>query len=788
MKSMTELLLRVEKPARYVGGEFGQIKKDKCVLDMAIAFPDLYEIGMSNQALKILYKNLNSIEGVRCERVFAPAPDLENELMTADIPLFTLESKISMKDLDIIGVTLGYELGITGMLSILHSGRIPLRAEDRSVDDPVIILGGPAASNPIPFSLFVDGVWIGEAEDDFFTLMREIVRVKSAGGKRSDILECMRSAPAMWMPGQMATRSIDLSFSERNPDPSVFPVPNMKIIQDHGSVEIMRGCPNGCRFCHAGVWYRPMRQKPIETIEREVELFVERGGYREISLSSLSSGDYSGIETLVYRLNQKYKTRNISFQLPSLKVSTFSLPLLETLSEVRKSGLTFAIETPADAWQLSINKEVSIENVVSILKEAKARGWKQAKFYFMIGLPVHPDGDATEEDQIVDFLLRVKKETAVSLNVNIGTFVPKPHTPFQWCAQISESESHRKLKYIRDSLRKFGFKVSTHDPFVSSLEGLISRGDRRIGELILKAFNLGCRLDAWEDHIRKDIWRSVLETEGEALLEENQSERSLEAELPWGDVSSGIGNNYLKKEYRRSVDRVLSAACDEDCPGPCGVCRDDEVSVVSQKEQTAFRPPQVDSINEISKMTAAPTLTRRLVFSFSKSENAIFWPHLSIVEIFSKAFVRSSIPVQYTEGFNPLPKLDFASPLSLGVFAENEIATIDLLSVISGDDFIHAVNDSLPKDIQVKKASLFEIPVGVKKVSAASILWGFSYRVEAAEFKHEAASDKVFRESLRRPEERVAQGLVRTAVWGKSENGEPIDYFNLYTNLYDAAK
>ena len=785
---MTELLLRVEKPARYVGGEFGQIKKDKCVLDMAIAFPDLYEIGMSNQALKILYKNLNSIEGVRCERVFAPAPDLENELMTADIPLFTLESKISMKDLDIIGVTLGYELGITGMLSILHSGRIPLRAEDRSVDDPVIILGGPAASNPIPFSLFVDGVWIGEAEDDFFTLMREIVRVKSAGGKRSDILECMRSAPAMWMPGQMATRSIDLSFSERNPDPSVFPVPNMKIIQDHGSVEIMRGCPNGCRFCHAGVWYRPMRQKPIETIEREVELFVERGGYREISLSSLSSGDYSGIETLVYRLNQKYKTRNISFQLPSLKVSTFSLPLLETLSEVRKSGLTFAIETPADAWQLSINKEVSIENVVSILKEAKARGWKQAKFYFMIGLPVHPDGDATEEDQIVDFLLRVKKETAVSLNVNIGTFVPKPHTPFQWCAQISESESHRKLKYIRDSLRKFGFKVSTHDPFVSSLEGLISRGDRRIGELILKAFNLGCRLDAWEDHIRKDIWRSVLETEGEALLEENQSERSLEAELPWGDVSSGIGNNYLKKEYRRSVDRVLSAACDEDCPGPCGVCRDDEVSVVSQKEQTAFRPPQVDSINEISKMTAAPTLTRRLVFSFSKSENAIFWPHLSIVEIFSKAFVRSSIPVQYTEGFNPLPKLDFASPLSLGVFAENEIATIDLLSVISGDDFIHAVNDSLPKDIQVKKASLFEIPVGVKKVSAASILWGFSYRVEAAEFKHEAASDKVFRESLRRPEERVAQGLVRTAVWGKSENGEPIDYFNLYTNLYDAAK
>jgi radical SAM superfamily enzyme YgiQ (UPF0313 family) len=787
---MTELLLRVEKPARYVGGEFGQIKKEKGLLDTAIAFPDLYEIGMSNQALKILYKNLNSIEGVRCERVFAPAPDFEAELKKADLPLCTLESRIPLRNLDIVGVTLGYELGATGMLSILHSGGIPIRANERTSADPLVILGGPAASNPVPFSLFADGVWIGEAEAGFFSLIRELARIKGEGGSRADLLERMRRESAMWMPGKKAERAVDASFADRPADPAIFPVPNMKIVQDHGSVEIMRGCPNGCRFCHAGVWYRPMRQKPIETIEREVELFVDRGGYREVSLSSLSSGDYSGIGTLVHRLNAQYKAKNISFQLPSLKVSTFSLPLLETISEVRKSGLTFAIETPTDAWQLSINKEVSIENVVSILREAKVRGWKQAKFYFMIGLPVHPEGSSTEEDSIVDFLLRVKKETTLSLNVNIGTFVPKPHTPYQWCAQISESESHDKLKYIRDALRKQGFKVSTHDPFVSSLEGLISRGDRRIGELILKAFNLGCRLDAWEDYIRKDIWRSLLEAEGQSLIEENRAERPLESELPWEDVSSGVGKNYLKKEYKRSIERKLSAPCDEDCPGPCGVCCDD-LSVAAQKGQASFAPAQAEPAPAgVSAMaperTARPT--RRLVFSFSKTGNAIFWPHLSIVEIFSKAFVRSAIDVQYTEGFNPLPKLDFASPLSLGLYAENEIATVDVLSDIGAEDFVRVMNACLPDDMRVKAALAVSIPEGTKKVSAASILWGFSYRFDSTEYTHAAAEDKAFRESLRRSDERIPAGLVRTSILAKDESGEPIDYFTMYGKLYNASR
>lgn len=788
---LKELLLKVEKPARYVGGEFGQIEKNTSVLNMAIAFPDLYEIGMSNQALKIIYNKLNEIADLLCERVFAPAEDFEAALEKAGIPLYTLESGIPLCSLDVIGFTLGYELGATGILSILKAGRIPLLKADRTDSHPIVVLGGPAASNPHPFSPFVDGVWIGEAEDDFFSLMSELTEMKRNGSSRQSLMAKFSESKAVWIPGKKAYRSIDMHFSDKPADPSVYPIPNMKIVQDHGAVEIMRGCPNGCRFCHAGVWYRPMRQKALKTIEQEVDVFIERGGYREISLSSLSSGDYSGIFPLVERLNEKYKARNISFQLPSLKVSSFSLPLLETISAVRKSGLTFAIETPLDSWQLSINKEVAIDNVVTILREAKMRGWKQAKFYFMVGLPVHPDAETSEEEQIVDFLLRIKKSVNLSINVNIGTFIPKPHTPYQWCAQITEAEAERKLKYIRDALRGAGFKVSTHNAFVSTLEGLISRGDERAGALVLKAFEQGCRLDAWEDHIRIDIWRALLEAESGPMLHELHIDQPLDAPLPWDDVNPGVGKKYLKDEYRKSLDRTLTSPCRSDCTNPCGSCSD-ELSVSDVDPNVPWNQlHQKTSIAGdqgvvVSTEAQRDPTTRRIIFSFTKENRAIFWPHLSLVEIFSKAFVRSRLPVKFSEGFNPLPKLDFAAPLSLGIAAENEIATIDLLSEIPAEFFIEKMNASLPVDIRVKKALNVRIPEGTKKVSAAAILWGFSYRFGDAVFTHQSNQDKAFRESLLEAssEIRVPAGLVRTELYAQNAVGDPVSYFEMYTQIY----
>jgi len=781
---LKNVLLQVEKPARYVGGEFGQIQKSSSVLNMAIAFPDLYEIGMSNQALKILYKHLNDINGVSCERVFAPAPDFEAELENVRVPLFTLETGIPLNSLDILGFTLGYELGITGMLSIMKAGYIPLLSSNRNEEHPIVLLGGPAASNPVPFSSFVDGVWIGEAEDDFFSLIEDIVEMKRTAISKQDILERIRKSPSLWIPGKKTIRSMDRRFSEKAADACVYPIPNMKIIQDHGAVEIMRGCPNGCRFCHAGIWYRPMRQKTIETIEKEVELFVKRGGYREISLSSLSSGDYSEISPLVIRLNEKYKKQNISFQLPSLKVSTFSLPVLETISEVRKSGLTFAIETPVDAWQLSINKEVSIDNVVSILREAKLRGWKQAKFYFMIGLPVHPECDTSEELQIIEFLKKIKKAVNISININIGTFVPKPHTPFQWSSQIREVESSQKLKFIREALKDSGFKVSTHDSFVSTLEGLISRGDERIGVLILKAFEQGCRLDAWEDHIRKDIWRTLIESEGADLIEELHVERSLDSSLPWDDINAGVGKKYLKNEYVKSIARKLTSPCSRDCGNSCGVCHDGITVNNADAYDVHELIDEKLSTKVLSVDIPREAFTRRIMFSFSKKNRAIFWPHLSLVEIFSKAFVRASLPVKYSEGFNPLPKLDFASPLSLGIQADNEIATIDVAEDIQVDAFLSVINAALPTDLCVLQAMSFIIPEGVKKVSAAAILWGYSYSYNGIAYTHSTHEDKAFRDRLKSEVQRLPSGLIRSNVFAKNSINEPISYFEAFEELY----
>ncbi|MDR2029675.1 MAG: radical SAM protein, partial [Treponema sp.] len=377
LKDLGELLLSVEKPARYVGGEYGSLARKDASLRMIMAFPDLYEIGMSNQALRILYNRLNGIEDISCDRAFAPAPDFEALLRSRRLPLYGLDTGIALHDSDILCFTLGYELGITEILAMLDLASIPLHWADRREGHPLVIMGGPCVSNPLPYERFIDAFWIGEAEDGFFDLARELRDLKKAGQGRAVLLDLVRSHPHVWASGkEKARRAIDRGFSFREDPPAVFPVPSMKAVQHHGAVEIMRGCPNGCRFCHAGIWYRPMRQKTAGHIRREVAAFIKSGGYREISLSSLSTGDYRHLDGLLESLNREYGSRHISFQLPSLRVSSFSLPLLEKVSEVRKSGLTFAVETAVEAWQLSINKEVSRDQVVAILQEARKRGWR----------------------------------------------------------------------------------------------------------------------------------------------------------------------------------------------------------------------------------------------------------------------------------------------------------------------------------------------------------------------------------------------------------------------------
>ncbi|MBQ4500734.1 MAG: radical SAM protein, partial [Spirochaetales bacterium] len=537
-KQLGNGFLEIENPARYIGSEYiyNQKHYKEGMIKCAMCFPDLYEIGMANNAIRILYDLINRIPEAVCDRVFAVAPDFEALLRSKNIPLFTLQEQFPLNSLDYLGISIGYELSATNILQILDLGKIAIDVKDRKETDPIVIAGGPAATNPLPFSRFFDFVHIGEAEAD----IADIIRIIGEHKTRSERIQALKSIPYLWYPGkEMAKRAVDTTFGTPQESPVLehFAISSFETAQDHGTVEIMRGCPNGCRFCHAGQYYKPFRQRDLDTVYDLVEQNVSQLGYREITLSSLSSGDYPGLDKLIKALNESYKARSISFSLPSLRVSTFGLNIIEQLSEVRKSGLTFAIETPLLQNQRSNNKEVPLESVISIIQEARSRGWKLAKFYFMVGLPF-VDVE-TEQQSLVDFLLAIRNATKINMNINIGTFIPKAHTPYQWVRQMTMEESARHLRSIKKALMDAipGIKVSYHEPSISFLEGLVSRGGYECCDLIQKAYELGCRLDAWDEYIRWDLWQKAIEELG---YDTSPRSWDLEDELPWDSVSMNV--------------------------------------------------------------------------------------------------------------------------------------------------------------------------------------------------------------------------------------------------------
>jgi len=804
------LLLEVDKPGRYCGGEHGRLAKKEAPMQALIAFPDLYELGMSNQALRIIYNGLNRIPGISCDRAFAPAPDFEKLLREKGLPLYGLDTGISLLNLDLLLFTLGYELGFTGILTMLDVSGIPLRCDQRGEEHPLLIAGGPAVSNPLPYSDFIDAFWIGEAEAGFFDLARELLEIKQAGGCRSAMLEKVKEHPNIWVRGkEKAFRAVDACFATRGMSPnedesSVYPVPSMKTVQHHGLLEIMRGCPNGCRFCHAGYWYRPMRQKTPETVIREAGAFVTLGGYREISLSSLSSGDYSGIGDLVDALNDQFSDRHVSFQMPSLKVSTFALGLLEKISQTRKSGLTFAVETPLDFWQLAINKQVTENYVVEILREAKRNGWRGAKFYFMIGLPACSQADTGnavdtavdtakdtvvssstgEEIEIVNFVSSVAKKTSMHFNINVGIFVPKPHTPYQWARQLERETAAKKLDFIRSRLKPQGHKVSVCDPFVSMLEGILSRGDERAGSMVEQAFRLGTRLDPWQEFISKEAWQTVLE-QNPGLADEFLALKDPAGPLPWSVINAGVSPAYLRKELDKSNRGEMTPPCKEDCVERCGICneelgiRNEELGIIKSSTQAAACPA-------VAVKKPDPAIWR-LLFGFSKEGSAVFHGHLSLIEIFSMALCRAGLDVQYTQGFNPLAKLEIVSPLSVGISAGGEIAAVEFLHAVQPGEFLEKMNATLPEGIKINKAECYCIPSGSKKYSLSSLLWGFGYAEPDGETIYVPASgEKAFREKHLSSGQTLFS-LRRSCVLAKDVigNSRPwASYFDVYSHLY----
>lgn len=720
-KQLGNGFLEIENPARYIGSEYiyNQKHYKEGMIKCAMCFPDLYEIGMANNAIRILYDLINRIPEAVCDRVFAVAPDFEALLRNKNIPLFTLQEQFPLNSLDYLGISIGYELSATNILQILDLGKIAIDVKDRKETDPIVIAGGPAATNPLPFSRFFDFVHIGEAEAD----IAEIIRIIGEHKTRSERIQALKSIPYLWYPGkEMAKRAVDTTFGTPQESPVLehFAISSFETAQDHGTVEIMRGCPNGCRFCHAGQYYKPFRQRNLDTVYDLVEQNVSQLGYREITLSSLSSGDYPGLDKLIKALNESYKARSISFSLPSLRVSTFGLNIIEQLSEVRKSGLTFAIETPLLQNQRSNNKEVPLESVISIIQEARSRGWKLAKFYFMVGLPF-VDVE-TEQQSLVDFLLAIRNATKINMNINIGTFIPKAHTPYQWVRQMTMEESARHLRSIKKALMDAipGIKVSYHEPSISFLEGLVSRGGYECCDLIQKAYELGCRLDAWDEYIRWDLWQQAIEELG---YDTSPRSWDLEDELPWDSVSMNVSKAYLKREYEKASRHELTHICDSDCDHRCGVCSKSGAKVIqaTNEDFSSIRHP-VHVLPPASEYVQA-------ILTYEKKGRAVYNSHIAVMRQFEMAFQRAGLDVMFTQGFNPKPKMEFLNPISMGVCGENELLLCELPVSQITPDTVNVLNKALADGFNVKSIKVLPPNPTGKKISLSSKMKGSVFEI-----------------------------------------------------------
>ncbi len=705
-RDLAAVLNTVERPERYIGGEAGQVAKPEPeALTVAICFPDLYEIGMSNSAIRILYTLLNAIPGVRCERVFAPAADFERALAECNTPLYTLESGVPVHACDVIAFSVGCELSATNVLAVLESGGVPLRAAERSEDDPIVVAGGPGLSNPRPFERFFDAVFLGEAEGEVPRMAERLAALKRRGAARVEYLRVLQDNPHVWYAGR-STPVRRAIWNEFGSAVSMvqFPLPAFKVVQDHGVIEIMRGCPHGCRFCQAGMYYRPYRMKSIGAIIAEADHLVCNYGYRRITLSSLSSGDYTAVAQLVSVLNRRYGGMGVSFQLPSLRVSSFTLPVLEQLSTVRKSGLTFAVETPTERGQAAIDKQVSLPRTIEILKQAKEAGWRSAKFYFMLGLPL-PGRDSEVED-IGEFVAEVRRTVKIDVHLAVSAFVPKPHSPLQWARQLGEYEALARIQALRRRLPRSGVKLTYNSPFQSMLEGIITRGDEQVGALIEDAYRAGARMDAWDDHIDRELWREVFARAGDEPERRLLEARDPDEVLPWDVVHAGVAKRYLQREWQRCLVGLRSERCAPECPDRCGVCN----QAVGVREAETIAPENVPELKAIEGVLGIAGRDAVLVFAFSKRGSAAFVSHLGLLQSLGRALSAGGLRLHYSGGFNPHPKIEFAQPLSVGVASEGEVCRVRLAAWYEPQELsaaIGRVQAMLPHGVEILRWELY---------------------------------------------------------------------------------
>ncbi len=599
-----DILLKIEKPARYIGNEVNSVMKKKEDIDVrfAFVFPDVYEIGMSHLGIQILYDMLNRRDDVWCERVYSPWTDLDKIMREENIPLFALESQDAIKDFDFIGITIQYEMCYTNILQILDLAQIPMFAKDRTEEHPIVIGGGPCTYNPEPLADFFDIFYIGEGETEFYNLMDKYKEWKASGKSRKEFLEMAAEIPGLYVPSFYdVTYKEDGTISSFAPNnahaksviqkqivmdvsdtyyPEKPVVPFIKATQDRVVLEIQRGCIRGCRFCQAGMLYRPTRERDVEVLKDYAYKMLKNTGHEEISLSSLSSSDYSQLQELVTFLIDEFKEKSINISLPSLRIDAFSLDVMSKVQDVRKSSLTFAPEAGSQRLRNVINKGLTEEIILEGAGQAFEGGWTRVKLYFMLGLPTETEEDmkaiAHLAEKIAKRYYEIPKDQRngkCQIVASTSFFIPKPFTPFQWATMLNKEDYIAKANVVnhemKAQLNHKSLKYNWHEADVTVLEGVFARGDRRVSKVLLEAYKLGCIYDSWGEHFRYDLWMQAFENTGVDVAFYNLRERDLDEILPWDFIDIGVSKEFLKREWKNALAEKVTPNCRMQCAG-CG--------------------------------------------------------------------------------------------------------------------------------------------------------------------------------------------------------------------------
>ena len=599
-----DILLKIEKPARYIGNEVNSVMKNKEDVDIrfAFVFPDVYEIGMSHLGIQILYDMLNRRDDVWCERVYSPWTDLDKIMREENIPLFALESQDAIKNFDFIGITIQYEMCYTNILQILDLAQIPMFAKDRTEEHPIVIGGGPCTYNPEPLADFFDIFYIGEGETEYYHLMDIYKEWKASGKSRKEFLEMAAETPGLYVPSfydvtynedgticsfvpnNMHAKSVIQKQIVMNVSETYYPekpvVPFIKATQDRVVLEIQRGCIRGCRFCQAGMLYRPTRERDVEVLKDYAYKMLKNTGHEEISLSSLSSSDYSQLQELVTFLIEEFKGKGINISLPSLRIDAFSLDVMSKVQDVRKSSLTFAPEAGSQRLRNVINKGLTEEIILEGAGQAFEGGWTRVKLYFMLGLPTETEEDMKEIAHLADKIARRyyeipkdQRNGKCQIVASTSFFIPKPFTPFQWATMLNKEDYIAKANIVnhemKSQLNHKSLKYNWHEADVTVLEGVFARGDRRVSKVLLEAYKLGCIYDSWGEHFRYDLWMQAFENADVDVAFYNLRERDLDEILPWDFIDIGVSKEFLKREWQNALAEKVTPNCRMQCAG-CG--------------------------------------------------------------------------------------------------------------------------------------------------------------------------------------------------------------------------